>query len=139
MQAESEACLLWRWQGVGLTEAQHQANVIKWSRQPSIREKWPELALLYHIPNGGTRDVVEGKHLKQAGVKAGVPDLCLPAARGQYHGLYIEMKTEKGRTSDAQEWWGERLLTQGYMWEVCHGYKSAILVLEWYLNLGEIK
>ena len=37
-----------------ISEAQHQAAVMKWSRQPEIRSKWPELALLYHIPNGGT-------------------------------------------------------------------------------------
>ena len=61
-----------------MTEAQHQAHVIKWSQQPHIRAQWPELALLFHIPNGGTRDAVEGKHLKQQGVKQGVPDLCLP-------------------------------------------------------------
>lgn len=118
-----------------MTEAQHQANVIKWSRQPEIRSKWPELALLHHIPNGGTRDAIEGRHLKQAGVKQGVPDLCLPVARGRYHGLYIEMKTETGRTSDAQKWWGEQLLKQGYMWEICHGWESAVRVLEWYLSL----
>lgn len=59
------------------SEAQHQAYVIKWSQQPSIRRQWPELALLHHIPNGGTRDAVEAKHLKQQGVKSGVPDLCL--------------------------------------------------------------
>lgn len=74
------------------SEAQHQAYVIKWSQQPSIRRQWPELALLHHIPNGGTRDAVEAKHLKQQGVKSGVPDLCLPVPRGQYHGLYIEIK-----------------------------------------------
>ena len=53
------------------SEAQHQAYVIKWSQQPSIRRQWPELALLHHIPNGGTRDPVEAKHLKQQGVKSG--------------------------------------------------------------------
>lgn len=121
---------------MALTEAQHQANIIKWSQQPSVRGKWPELALLHHIPNGGTRDAVEGKHLKQQGVKAGVPDLCLPVARGGYHGLYIELKTEKGRASDAQKWWGERLRDQGYFWEVCHGWESAVRVLEWYLSIG---
>lgn len=118
-----------------LNEAKHQANVIKWSKQPHILVKWPELALLYHIPNGGTRDAIEGRHLKQQGVKRGVPDLCLPVPRGQYHGLYIEMKTETGRTSDAQDWWGERLFAQGYFWEVCHGWSSAVRVLEWYLSL----
>ena len=75
-----------------MTEAQHQAMVMKWSQQPEIRSRWPELALLYHIPNGGTRDAIEGRHLKQQGVKRGVPDLCLPVARENYHALYIELK-----------------------------------------------
>ncbi len=60
-----------------MKEAQHQATIMKWSQQPEIRSRWPELALLYHIPNGGTRDAIEGRHLKQQGVKRGVPDLCL--------------------------------------------------------------
>ena len=118
-----------------LSEAQHQAYVIKWSQQPSIRSHWPELALLYHIPNGGTRDSVEAKHLKQQGVKAGVPDLCLPTPRGRYHALYIEMKTETGHTSAEQEWWGEKLQAHGYAWKVCHGWEAAVAVLQWYLSL----
>lgn len=119
-----------------LTEAQHQANVIKWSMQPSVRGKWPELALLYHIPNGGIRDAIEGRHLKQAGVKRGVPDLCLPVARGGYHGLYIEMKAGSGRTRPEQDWWGERLRGQEYRWEVCRGWQEAVQTLEWYLTLS---
>lgn len=119
-----------------MTEAQHQANVIKWSQQPTIRRRWPELALLHHIPNGGSRDPVEGRHLKAQGVKRGVPDLCLPVARGPYHGLYIEMKTETGRPTPEQAWWGGKLLEQGNMWEVCHGWKRAVEVLEWYLTLS---
>ena len=121
-----------------LTEAQEQANVIKWSRQPHIRSQWPELALLFHIPNGGTRrDSVEGKHLKQQGVKPGVPDLCLPVPSGRYHGLFIEMKTDTGRASEAQKWWIERLNAAGYFAQVCHGWESAVRVLEWYLSLPE--
>lgn len=119
-----------------MSEAQHQAAVIKWTQQPGIRRQWPELALLHHIPNGGTRDAVEGRHLKAQGVKQGVPDLCLPVARGPYHGLYIEMKTETGTASPEQKWWGEQLLAQGNMWEVCHGWRNAVRVLEWYLTLS---
>lgn len=118
-----------------LSEAQHQAMVMKWSQQPSIREKWPELALLHHIPNGGSRDAIEARHLKDQGVKPGVPDLCLPVARGRYHGLYIEMKTETGRPTLTQKWWGERLTEQGYFWQVCHGWQSAVQIVEWYLSL----
>ena len=118
-----------------ISEAQHQANVIKWSQQPHIRTQWPELALLFHIPNGGTRDAIEGKHLKQQGVKPGVPDLFLAAPSGQYHGLFIEMKSDSGRTSEAQKWWIEQLNSSGYFAEVCHGWQSAVRVLEWYLSL----
>ena len=118
-----------------ISEAQHQAAVMKWSRQPEIRTKWPELALLYHIPNGGTRDPIEGRHLKQQGVKRGVPDLCLPISRGGYHALYIELKSDTGRATMEQKWWGEHLRVQGNMWEVCHGWESAVRVLEWYLSL----
>lgn len=115
------------------TEAQHQANVINWSILHTV--DWPELALLHHIPNGGSRDAIEGKHLKAQGVRAGVPDLCLPVPRGQYHGLYLELKAEKGRASDAQKWWGERLLAQGYFWIICYGWENAVAVLERYLSL----
>lgn len=120
-----------------LSEAQHQANVIKWSRQPHIRSQYPELKMLFHIPNGGTRDAIEGKHLKQAGVKPGVPDLFLAAPSGKYHGLFIEMKTDTGRTSEAQKWWIKQLNAIGYFVEVCHSWQSAVRVLEWYLSLQE--
>ena len=122
----------------GMSEAQHQAAVIKWTQQPAIRSQWPELALLHYIPNGGTRDPVEAKHLKQQGVKNGVPDLCLPVPRGRYHGLYIEMKKENGTTSPDQEWWGEKLRQLGYAWTVCKGYEAAIAVLQWYMALPAV-
>ncbi len=122
---------------MAFSEAQHQANVIKWSRQPHIRAQWPKLKLLFHIPNGGTRDAVEGKHLKQQGVKRGVPDLFLPVPSGRYHGLFIEMKTDTGRVSMDQKWWIEQLNAVGYFVQVCHGWESAVRVLEWYLSPPE--
>lgn len=117
------------------TEAQHQSAVIKWSQQPHIRSQWPELALLFHIKNETIADAKQIAIDKRQGVKKGVPDLCLPIPRGQYHSLYIEMKTDTGRASPEQKWWGEQLLAAGNMWEVCHGWQSAVAVLEWYLSL----
>lgn len=118
---------------MGMTEYQHQKAVIDWSL--SVRDKYPDLKLLHHIPNGGRRDPIEAKHLKDTGTKRGVPDLCLPVPRGQYHGAYIEMKTETGTESADQIWWREQLTAQGYFATVCHGYESAVRVIEWYLNL----
>lgn len=116
-------------------ESHHQQEVFKWALQPSIRAKWPELKLLFHIKNeerSGARAVAIDKAM---GVKRGVPDLCLPVPRGQYHGLYIEMKNETGTATADQKWWGEELTLQGYYWEVCHGWRSAVRVIEWYMTL----
>lgn len=122
---------------MSVSEAKHQQAVIEWSQQPAVRSRWPELALLHHIKNetreGAARVAVD----KAMGVKRGVPDLCLPVPKGKYHSLYIEMKTEKGRISQAQKWWGEKLVESGNMWAVCRGCKEAISVLEWYLSLEE--
>lgn len=115
-----------------MTESQHQAALFKWAHL--VRNKYPELELLHHIPNGGSRHKIEAVNLKRQGVKSGVPDLCLPVARGKYHGLYIELKTEKGRTSKNQDYWVEKLNENGYFCEVCHGWDSARRVIEWYMG-----
>lgn len=117
------------------SERQHQQAVMKWARQPSIRERWPELALLHHIKNETTGGAAEVAADKAMGVKKGVPDLCLPVARNGYYGLYIEMKTPSGKASAAQRWWVTRLTEQGYRAVVCHGYDAAVAELCWYLSL----
>lgn len=96
--------------------------------------KYPELNLLYHIPNGGSRNKYEAANLKRQGVKAGVPDLCLPVARGKYHGLYIEMKAGKNTPSDLQKDWLKALNKQGFLAVVCYGWEKASEVLIQYLE-----
>lgn len=119
------------------TEAQHQTAVMQWADLKS--SKYPELELLFHVPNGGKRDKIEAKHLKEQGVKPGVPDLCLPVPRGYYHGLYIEMKTESGKTSSEQDWWIKELNRHGYYATVCFGWQSAVKIIEQYLKLEGAK
>lgn len=96
--------------------------------------KYPELALLYHIPNGGRRDRAEAARLKAEGVKAGVPDLCLPVARGGWHGLYIELKVPGNRPTQNQREWLEQLRGQGYAAVVCYGFDEARRAIEEYLG-----
>ena len=62
------------------TESAEQQCLFRWAVFQSGR--FPELALLYHVPNGGSRKKAEAGRFRAEGVKAGVPDLCLPVARG---------------------------------------------------------
>ena len=106
------------------TEAQEQVTLFQWAR---IMEKfWPELRLLHHIPNGGSRNPIEGRNFKMQGVKAGIPDIFLPCARHGYHGLYIEMKRRKGgRVSVDQKRMMMALAAERYKVAVCHGWEEA--------------
>lgn len=115
------------------SESWEQQQVIKWSQQPSIRQQYPEIALLYHIPNE-REDKIQTAILKAMGVKKGVPDLHLPVASGDYHGLYIEMKAFDGKPEADQLWWIEHLKANGYACAVCYGWQQATEVLLWYLN-----
>ena len=120
-----------------MTEYQHQRTVMEWSCYASNRIRYPGLDLLYHVPNGGKRNQKEAFNLKRQGVRAGVPDLCLPVAHGQYHGLYIEMKAERGRVSENQKKWLKRLTEQGYLAKVCYGFDEAIRCIKEYYSYGE--
>lgn len=83
------------------SEDTEQMSVMDWARWN--QNAHPELELLHHCPNGGSRNKAEAVKLKQMGVKAGIPDLCLPVPMGMYNGLYIEMKYDTGRLEDSQK------------------------------------
>ena len=105
------------------TEAQEQSAVFTWANMSL--GKYPELRLLFAIPNGGSRHILEAVNLKRQGLKAGVPDLFLPVPRKNYSGLWIELKVGKNKTSDSQDWWLDELINQGYRCEVCYGFEEA--------------
>lgn len=114
-------------------EAAEQTKLFNWIA--FARAATPELDMLYHIPNGGSRNKREAANLKRQGVRAGVPDLCLPVARGDYHGLYIELKYGKNTATKNQKEWLNRLQAQGYAVTICYGWEQAKLALEKYLAL----
>lgn len=114
-------------------EAIEQIKLFNWIE--FARTKYPELDMLYHIPNGGSRNKIEAANLKRQGVRSGVPDLCLPVARGCYHGLYIELKWGKNKPTYSQEMWLQRLSNQGYAVKICYGCDEARQTLEHYIKL----
>ena len=114
------------------SEDTEQETVIQWARYCS--GKWPELALLHHIPNGGSRNKKEAVKLKRMGVLAGVSDLHLPVARAGYIGLYIEMKYENGHLLDSQKEFMKRAALWDNYCVVCYSAEDAIEVLENYVN-----
>ena len=109
------------------TEAYEQAAVVDYLDVKGIP--------VFHIPNGGSRNKKEAKNLKRQGVKAGVPDLCIPVARRGYHGLFIEMKYGKNKLTEKQAEWLTLLNDNGYKAVCCYGFDDAMKAIDWYLGV----
>ena len=84
-------------------EAGAQETLFNWAQYQYAR--YPELELLYHIPNGG------------------------------YHGLYIELKVGSNKPTPLQKKWLSNLNKQGYLAVVCYGWQGAAEQLINYLEL----
>ena len=113
-------------------EEAEQAALFEWAAYKT--GQWPELALMFHIPNGGLRNKATAARLKATGVKAGVPDIFLPVTRGQYAGLFVEMKYGKNKPSPDQQRYMDMLERQGYAVTVCYGCEQAIETITAYLR-----
>lgn len=121
------------------TEHAHQCALFAWAALN--REKYPMLEYMFAIKNAEKGGKVAGAMAKAEGVKAGVLDIFLPYANGEYHGLFIEMKrpkTEKqeaGKLSADQRAFGNEMSKNNYCCAVCYTWEQAVSVLEWYLSL----
>lgn len=116
------------------TEDQEQMTVMSWAHRTKFKDG--RLSdYLFHIPNGGSRNIIEATKLKKMDVKAGVPDLQLIIPNGQVHGLWIELKAQKGKLQPSQKIMIQRLEAQGYLCKVCFGADEAINEIKKYLML----
>ena len=116
-------------------EHAHQVALFAWA--DNVRRQYPELALLFAVPNGGQRSPRTAARLKAEGVRAGVPDVCLPVPRGGMHGLFIELKRPGLHSvSPVQREWIETLSAYGYRAEVAVGWDAARELIVEYLSGG---
>jgi hypothetical protein len=93
-----------------------QSDFFAWARLQS--RSYPELALMFSIPNG---------------MKQGVSWIFLPCARGGSHGLFIDLRNEDDRGSGDETRVRESLREEGYSVIVCFSIESAITLTTWYL------
>lgn len=113
--------------------SERQEQVALFKNIKSYENTYPELRLLFAIPNGGKRSPQYGAMMKAQGLKSGVPDCFLPVPKqidndgtSFYNGLFIEMKVGKNKLSENQEWWRRELHIQGYLVKVCYSEVQAL-------------
>ncbi len=112
------------------SEAHLQAACHRW-----FNESYPAYrGLGFMIHNDGKKSKAAAATDKARGLVAGIPDWCLAVPVGSAHGLYIELKFEKGVPSKAQERIHELLAAQGYRVEVVRTVEEFQATLTQYLS-----
>lgn len=108
-----------------------QCACVQW-----FRAQYPKDALLlYAIPNGGRRDAITGKKLKDEGVVRGVADMNLDIPNIHYHGLRIEMKAGKtGSQSKEQKEFQARVEAKGYKYVICRSLDDFMREVSIYMQ-----
>lgn len=119
------------------SEHDEQKALLKWWALSHSGFGVPEICL-FAVPNAAKRSPKLASMMKAEGMRSGIPDLVLAVPRGEYHGLFIEMKKAKGgKVSPNQITSLSAFHRQGYAVRVCHGFEAARYVIERYMA-GEL-
>ena len=111
-------------------ESHIQRNCVKW-----FRLAYPKLSrLLFAVPNGGKRGIVEASIMKAEGVVSGVADLLLLVPKGNHNALAIEMKTAKGKQNENQKLWQTDFENMGGKYVICRCFDEFRNEIEQYLE-----
>lgn len=117
-------------------ERQIQTSIFDWARIVKVKEGGYLFDFMTASANGGSRNVLEARNLKRSGVSAGFPDISILMPRGQFHGMFLEVKKEKNYAfSDKQKSWLDRLNKVGYYANVGFGFDECKSLIESYLSL----
>jgi hypothetical protein len=118
----------------GSPEGRIQSSCVAWfwNTYPQYRE------LYFCVPNENAREdsnASTGAIRRSMGVVKGVSDTILFLARGKYHALCVEFKTDIGRQSDAQRLWQSKVEVQGFRYEVVRSLEEFKSLINEYLSL----
>lgn len=117
------------------SESQEQRKVFDWAANVKNIQIYSGIELMFHIPNEGKRTIAYANKLKSEGLLSGVSDICIPVAKGVYHGFFIEMKYNKNTLTQEQRSFLSGVKKQGYATAVCYSANEAIKLIQKYFLL----
>lgn len=111
-------------------EAAEQIAAMDWIR---VKHSWLVKHTI-HIPNERKTSFYFGNLLKRMGVRRGASDLFIAWPSSGYHGLFIEVKSAKGRPTPEQKEFIQLMSDTGYYACFCYGAEEIIAVIQAYLD-----
>ena len=89
---------------------------------------WDRRCFVFHVPNGGGRNVIEAVALLRDGVRAGVADLAVMLPGGRI--VWLEVKSEDGTIRRAQREFRDVCAALGHPYYVVRSVASALAAVE---------
>lgn len=115
-------------------EEREQTLFFDYCRAKALGSRHPAYTLSFHIGNERKASIQRRMAMKRAGVRKGVPDICVPVPNDKYSALYIEMKVKPNKLSPEQAEFLRHLNGCGNYAVVAWSGNEAIDILEAYLN-----
>lgn len=109
-----------------------QYNIVNW-----LRQKHP--TVIFHANISEQKATAAWRQIQdRMGFRKGVSDLFFPegSIKGGYKGLWLELKTEKGKATEAQEIFTRDMLRLGYDAKITYGYDEAELAIKHFYSLA---
>lgn len=106
-----------------------QSKIVVWFKNNYQRHN---KGIIFAVPNGGTRNVVEAKKLKETGLLAGVSDLIVVLNNIV---LFIEVKTDTGKQSTAQLEFENKIKMLSQNYYVVRSLDEFINIIDTYATL----
>jgi hypothetical protein len=110
-----------------LSEHSIQTKVVQF-----VRAFHPDV-LICSIPNGANTTSFNRVKLTHEGLLSGMPDLFIAEAKHGFNGMFLEMKTTKGKESNMQKKIRKQLNDKGYLVYVANSHLMAIDLINQYL------
>jgi hypothetical protein len=109
-----------------MTEDQLQQQIYTWYNNTYCLKNQEQRHVIFSVPNGGTRNIIEAKKMKATGLLPGVSDLIILQPNKI---LFIELKIEKGIQSTAQKDFQSRIEALGYEYHIIRSLEQFKQIL----------
>jgi hypothetical protein len=89
----------------------------------------------YHIANERRCSMVYGKMLKRMGVTTGFADCFLPRGNATFKGLFLELKSAKGKPTASQIDFLGKMMAEGYFTAITYGTDETLLIIKQFYSI----
>ena len=98
------------------SESALQQQIFNWYSNNYCLKNMTKRGLMFSIPNGGTRNIMEAMTLKATGLLKGASDLVVILPNGKL--IFVELKQPKGVQSPEQKDFENRVILLGFEYHI---------------------